>query len=68
MGFEKEVDARQMSVALKERLAKFGLLLHEDETRLIEFGRFAALTRKTRGERSEAMLNRGSPNGLFHHP
>jgi RNA-directed DNA polymerase len=51
MGFEKEVDARQMSVALKERLAKFGLLLHEDKTRLIEFGRFAALTRKRRGER-----------------
>jgi RNA-directed DNA polymerase len=48
MGFEKEVDARQMSVALKERLAKFGLLLHEDKTRLIEFGRFAALTRKRR--------------------
>jgi RNA-directed DNA polymerase len=51
MGFEKEVDARQMLVALKERLAKFGLLLHEDKTRLIEFGRFAALTRKRRGER-----------------
>ena len=51
MGFEREVDARQMLVALKERLAKFGLLLHEDKTRLIEFGRFAALTRKRRGER-----------------
>ena len=42
---------RQMLADLKERLAKFGLLLHEDKTRLIEFGRFAALTREKRGER-----------------
>ena len=51
MGFEKETDAREMLVDLKERLAQFGLLLHEDKTRLIEFGRFAALTRRKRGER-----------------
>ncbi len=37
--------------ALKERLSQFGLALHEDKTRLIEFGRFAALTRQRRGER-----------------
>ncbi len=35
----------------KEGLAKFGLRLHEDKTRLIEFGRFAASTRHKRGER-----------------
>lgn len=51
MGFEKEADARRMLADLKERLAKFGLALHEDKTRLIEFGRFAALTRQRRGER-----------------
>jgi RNA-directed DNA polymerase len=51
MGFEKETDARQMLAALKERLGKFGLLLHEDKTRLIEFGRFAAVSRLKRGER-----------------
>src|SRR3546814_3220223 len=39
MGFEKEADARQMLADLKERLVRFGLLLHEDKTRLIEFGR-----------------------------
>src|ERR1039458_4072634 len=33
-----------------ERLAKFGLELHPDKTRLIEFGRFAARDRKQRGE------------------
>jgi RNA-directed DNA polymerase len=34
----------------RERLAKFGLELHPDKTRLIEFGRFAARNRKQRGE------------------
>jgi RNA-directed DNA polymerase len=51
MGFEKDVDARRMLADLKERLARFGLRLHEDKTRLIEFGRFAATTRQRRGER-----------------
>jgi hypothetical protein len=31
-------------------MAKFGLELHPDKTRLIEFGRFAARNRKQRGE------------------
>jgi len=35
---------------MKERLRKFGLELHPDKTRLIEFGRFAAEDRKRRGE------------------
>jgi RNA-directed DNA polymerase len=51
VGFESVADARQMLVDLKERLAKFGLLLHEDKTRLIEFGRLPAMARKQRGER-----------------
>jgi len=51
MGFEKEADARRMMADLRDRLAKFGLSLHEDKTRLIEFGRFAASTRARRGER-----------------
>ena len=50
MGFEKVADARRMMFALKERLAGFGLHLHEGKTRLIEFGRFAASTRKARGD------------------
>ena len=33
----------------RERLATFGLELHADKTRLIEFGRFAARNRKQRG-------------------
>lgn len=51
MGFENEADARQMLADLKERLAKFGLSLHEDKTRLIEFGRLPAIARRQRGER-----------------
>ena len=51
MGFERAADARRMLADLKERLAKFGLALHEDKTRLIEFGRLPALARRQRGER-----------------
>jgi len=51
MGFEHVADARRMLADLKERLAKFGLALHEDKTRLIEFGRLPALARRQRGER-----------------
>ena len=51
MGFESETDARRMLADLKDRLAKFGLALHEDKTRLIEFGRLPALARRQRGQR-----------------
>jgi hypothetical protein len=34
MGFES--DARWMMAALQERLAKFGLAIHEEKTRLLE--------------------------------
>ena len=34
----------------EERLEKFGLALHPEKTRLIEFGRFAAENRRKRGE------------------
>jgi group II intron reverse transcriptase/maturase len=51
MGFEKRADAQQMLDDLGKRLAKFGLTLHEDKTRLIEFGRLPALARRQRGLR-----------------
>ncbi len=51
MGFEHVADARRMLADLKERLAKFGLALYEDKTRLIEFVRLPALARRQRGER-----------------
>ena len=51
MGFERNADVLEMLSALRERLATFGLSLHEDKTLLIEFGRLAALDRRSRGER-----------------
>ena len=51
MGFQYEQDARRMLEDLRERLAHFGLKLHEGKTRLIEFGRLPALDRKRRGVR-----------------
>jgi len=41
MGLQYEQDARAMREALALRLAKFGLELHPDKTRVIRFGRFA---------------------------
>jgi len=41
MGFQHEQDALAMRAALAERLAKFGLELHADKTRVLRFGRFA---------------------------
>jgi RNA-directed DNA polymerase len=49
MGFEYQEDARRFLTDLRERFAKFGLELHPDKTRLIEFGRHAARHRRARG-------------------
>lgn len=50
LGFQYRTDAERFLQEFRERLAKFGLELHADKTRLIEFGRFAARNRKHRGE------------------
>lgn len=49
-GFEHQADAQQFLTDLRERFLKFGLELHPDKTRLIEFGRHAARNRKARGD------------------
>ncbi len=49
VGFEHRDDAERFWAELRERFASFGLGLHEDKTRLIEFGRFAAERRRARG-------------------
>ncbi|EQD55475.1 RNA-directed DNA polymerase (Reverse transcriptase) [mine drainage metagenome] len=48
-GFEYEDDAQRFLVAMRERLSRFALTLHPEKTRLIEFGRFAAVNRARRG-------------------
>jgi len=50
VGFEHRDDAERYLTELRERLARFGLMLHPGKTRLIEFGRFAAATRRARGD------------------
>jgi group II intron reverse transcriptase/maturase len=49
VGFERERDARRFLADLRDRLARFGLELAPEKTRLIEFGRFAARDRARRG-------------------
>ena len=49
MGFQHREDAERFLADLRDRLATFGLELHPEKTRLIEFGRFAARNRKARG-------------------
>jgi group II intron reverse transcriptase/maturase len=50
VGFEHQRDALAFQAELRERLAKFGLELHPDKTRILEFGRYAANNRARRGE------------------
>jgi group II intron reverse transcriptase/maturase len=57
MGFQHRADAVRFLEEFKERLAKFGLELHPDKTRLIEFGRYAARDRKQRGEGKPETFN-----------
>jgi group II intron reverse transcriptase/maturase len=49
VGFQHEADARRFWDAMRTRLAEFALSLHPEKTRLIEFGRFAAVARAQRG-------------------
>ena len=51
VGFEHREDAERFWADLRERLAKFGLELNAEKTRLIEFGRFAAERRTSAGSR-----------------
>jgi RNA-directed DNA polymerase len=50
LGFQYQADADRFLENFRGRLKKFGLELHPDKTRRIEFGRFAEQNRKKRGE------------------
>lgn len=49
MGFQREEDAHAMREALATRLAEYGLTLHPQKTRVLQFGRFAREDRQRRG-------------------
>ncbi len=57
MGFQHRADAERFQVELRERLAKFGLELHPEKTRLLEFGPFAADNRQRAGQGKPETLN-----------
>ena len=57
VGFQYESDAKAFWDAMRERLREYSLSLHEDKTRLIEFGRFAAQTRARRGQDKPETFN-----------
>jgi RNA-directed DNA polymerase len=50
VGFEHRAEAERFQKEFGERLAKFGLEMHPEKTRLIEFGRQAWTRRKRQGE------------------
>ena len=49
-GFQHRNDAARFLQDLRARLAGFGLELHPEKTRLLEFGRFAAESRRRNGQ------------------
>jgi RNA-directed DNA polymerase len=56
-GFQYRFEAERFLSELRERFAQFGLELHPDKTRLIEFGRFAVQSRTKRGEGKPETFN-----------
>jgi RNA-directed DNA polymerase len=50
LGFQHQAEADRFLENLRKRLEKFGLELHPEKTRRIEFGRFAEPNRERRGE------------------
>ena len=52
LGFQYRSDAVRFMEGMRERFAAFGLGVHPEKTRLLEFGRFARADRRERGERS----------------
>ena len=50
LGFQHREEAEQYRRELAVRLSQFGLQLHPEKTRLIEFGRWASKNRRRRGQ------------------
>lgn len=57
MGFQHCHEAQRFMGELRVRFAKFGLELHSEKTRLIEFGRFAVRNCQKRGEGKPDVFN-----------
>lgn len=57
VGFQHRQEAEQFLSELRERFARFGLELHADKTRLIEFGRYTRQNRARRGQGKPETFN-----------
>jgi RNA-directed DNA polymerase len=57
VGFEHREEAERFLAELRERFAQFGLSLHPEKTRLIEFGRYADRNRRDRGDGKPESFN-----------
>jgi len=57
VGFQSKTEAEAFLAALRERLARFGLELHPDKTRLFEFGPWADRNRRGRGQGKPETFN-----------
>jgi RNA-directed DNA polymerase len=56
-GFEHRQEAEQFLAERRERFAKFGLELHADKRRIVEFGRYAEQNRRRRGDDKPETFN-----------
>lgn len=56
-GFQHRYEAERFLAELRDRFAQFGLQLHADKTRIVEFGRFAEQNRRQRGEGKPETFN-----------
>jgi len=57
LGFQYRQEAERFLKQLQERMANYGLTLHAEKTRLIQFGRFAAEDRKRDGAEKPETFN-----------
>jgi group II intron reverse transcriptase/maturase len=57
VGFQHREEAERFLTELRERFTKFGLELHPEKTRLIEFGRYAEQNRRRRGQGKPETFN-----------
>jgi RNA-directed DNA polymerase len=51
--FEHKEDAEKVKEVLAKRFSRFGLTLHPEKTRLVEFGRYAARNAKRQGKKPQ---------------
>jgi len=54
--FQRESEAKRFRTELEERLAKFGLEVAVEKTKVMEFGPLAELKAKARGEKPQTLI------------